>query len=126
MRMQTLTPVLFVESVEPCLAFWTDRLGFQAVAHVEHEGALGFVIAVKDDVQVMYQSHASLAKDLPQLADHRTSALLYLVVDDLDAVDAALGDVERVVERRTTFYGATEIGVREPGGNVVIFSQHGD
>jgi len=28
MRMKKLTPVLFVEAIEPCLPFWTERLGF--------------------------------------------------------------------------------------------------
>ncbi len=42
-----------------------------------------------------------------------------------DPVAAALGDTEYVVPRRKTFYGADEIGVREPGGNIVIFAQFG-
>jgi hypothetical protein len=28
-----------------------------------------------------------------------------------------------IVPRRKTFYGMDEIGVREPGGNAVIFAQ---
>ena len=32
--------------------------------------------------------------------------------------------MEVVVPRRQTFYGADEIGVREPGGNLVMFAQH--
>ena len=27
--MRKLTPVLLVEEIEPCLSFWTDRLGFE-------------------------------------------------------------------------------------------------
>ena len=38
--------------------------------------------------------------------------------------EQALKGVEIVVPRRKTFYGADEIGVREPGGNAVIFGQH--
>ena len=42
---------------------------------------------------------------------------------DLDAVDRALEDVPRALPRRRTFYGMDEIGVREPGGHVVMFAQ---
>ena len=30
-----------------------------------------------------------------------------------------------LLPRRTTFYGATEVGYREPGGHVVTFAQFG-
>lgn len=56
--------------------------------------------------------------------DRRTKVMLYVAVDDLEAVERALDGVPVVVPRRTTFYGATETGVREPGGNVVVFSQY--
>jgi hypothetical protein len=77
----------------------------------------------REAVEIMYQSRASVAADLPALAEgvHRT--VLYIEVADLDAVAAAVAGAEVVQERRTTFYGMMEIGVREPGGNVVIFAQ---
>ena len=39
-------------------------------------------------------------------------------------IERAVKGAEVVVPRRKTFYGADEIGVREPGGNAVIFGQH--
>ena len=42
---------------------------------------------------------------------------------NLDAIEKNLGDAEIVFPRRTTFYGATEIGVREPAGNAITFAQ---
>ncbi|HEU0053551.1 MAG TPA: hypothetical protein VFQ39_10255, partial [Longimicrobium sp.] len=61
-----------------------------------------------------------VAADLPALAagEHRT--VLYIEVGDLDAVERALEGVEIVQPRRRTFYGMEEIGVREPGGNVIF------
>ncbi len=44
-------------------------------------------------------------------------------MSDIEAVERAVQGVEIVVPRRQTFYGADEIGVREPGGNVVMFAQ---
>jgi uncharacterized glyoxalase superfamily protein PhnB len=121
--MKKLTPVLVVDQVEPCAAFWTGPLGFARTAEVPHDGELGFVILQKDGVEIMYQSRASVAADLPPLAEGPYRTILFIEVDDLDAVEAAVAGAEVVQPRRTTFYGMTEIGVREPGGNVVVFAQ---
>jgi uncharacterized glyoxalase superfamily protein PhnB len=124
--LRSLTPVLYVERIEPVLPFWVDRLGFTCVAQVPHGDALGFVILRRDAVEVMYQTHASVAADLPPAAHSPAgspSVGLYLDVGDLDAVAAAMAGVEPVVPRRRTFYGADEIGWREPGGHVVLFAQ---
>ena len=44
--------------------------------------------------------------------------------DDLFAkVEQALAGRELAFPRRTTFYGATEVGYREPGGHYVTFAQ---
>ena len=121
--MKKLTPVLVVDQVEPCAAFWTGALGFARTAEVPHDGELAFVILQKDAVEIMYQSRASVAADLPSLAEGAHRTVLYIEVEDLDAVEAAVAGAEVVQPRRTTFYGMMEIGVREPGGNVVIFAQ---
>jgi uncharacterized glyoxalase superfamily protein PhnB len=123
METKKLTPVLVVDQVEPCAAFWTGPLGFARAAEVPHDGELGFVILQKDAVEIMYQSRASVAADLPGLAAGAHRTVLYIEVDDLDAVEAAVAGAEVVQPPRTTFYGMMEVGVREPGGNVVIFAQ---
>jgi len=125
LKLNKLSPVLVVDAIEPCLPFWTERLGFSKTVEVPEGDSLGFVILVKDGVEVMYQSRASVRKDIPALADCPAGgANLYIEVADVAAVERAVKGVEVVVPRRKTFYGADEIGVREPGGNAVIFSQH--
>lgn len=122
MRFEKLTPVLYVEAIEPVLPFW-ERLGFERTVEVPEGDVLGFVILERDGVEVMYQTRASVEGDVPALADTPMGgSMLYFEVADLDAVETALEDVERVVPRRTTFYGADEIFVREPAGNVVGFA----
>lgn len=120
-----LAPVLVVDAIEPCLAFWTDRLGFARTVEVPEGDALGFVILEKDGIEVMYQSRASVAHDLPGVlaGGGPGPACLFLEVDDVAAVADAMRDAEIVVPRRRTFYGMDEIGVREPGGSVVVFAQ---
>ena len=119
-----LTPVIVVDAVEPCLPFWTDRLGFAVVATVPEGEHVGFAILEKDGVEVMYQSRASVAADIPALDTNRPpGTALFVEVTDVGAVAAAMAGVETVVPRRRTFYGMDEIGVREPGGSVVVFAQ---
>src|SRR5512140_3329876 len=110
--MKKLTPVLFVDEIEPCLPFWT-ALGFERTVEVPEGDRLGFVILAKDAVEVMYQSRASVRKDVPGLAGEPSRAELYIEVSDLDAVAKGLAGAPVAVPRRKTPYGAEEIGVRE-------------
>ncbi len=121
--LKKLTPVLFVEKIEPCLPFWVERLGFQKTAEVPEGEALGFVILVRDGVEVMLQTRASVAKDVPALAAEPSRSFLYVEVADLADVQRRLEGADIVVPERKTFYGATEIGVRDPAGNVITFAQ---
>lgn len=120
--MKKLSPVLVVREIEPCLQFWT-RLGFERIAEVPEGDQLGFVLLSKDSIEVMYQSRTSVQKDVPALADMPSCVALYIEVDNLDAVEKQLVGAPVVIARRKTFYGAEELGVREPGGNVVTFAQ---
>jgi hypothetical protein len=121
---QSITPVLLVDAIEPVLPFWRDRLGFTVLAEVPHEQHLGFVMLGRDDLMVMYQTYASVAADVPALAQERgTGVGLFIQVADLAAVERALDGVALVQPRRRTFYGMDEIIVREPGGFAVTFAQ---
>ncbi len=120
---QKATPILRVERIEPCLTFWVGRLGFTKVTEVLEGDALGFVILTLGHVEIMLQSRASLAKDIPALAAGVfPPTVLYLGVTQLDEIESRLKGVEVVVPRRQTDYGATEIWVRDPGGHVVGFA----
>jgi uncharacterized glyoxalase superfamily protein PhnB len=120
--LRRLSPNLIVDAIEPCLAFWVDRLGFSRIAEVEHGDRLGFVLLQRDGVEVMLQSLASVADDVAPLAAESFRASLYLEVADLAPIRRALEGVARVVPERSTFYGADEIIVRDPAGNVVAFA----
>ena len=126
--MKKLTPILYVERIEPVIPFWTDRLGFERTAEVPHGEHLGFLILQKDGVEIMYQTRDSVRADAPTLADRlpMEGSLLFIEVDDLDGVERAVEGAEIVVPRRKTPYGADEIFVREPAGNLVGFAQFGE
>ena len=117
---QKATPILRVERIEPSLAFWVDRLGFQKVVEVMEGDSLGFVILSKAHVEIMLQSRASLAKDLPMLSVGALSpAVVYLGVTNLEEIASKLTPSEIIVPKRSTTYGMDEIWVREPGGHVI-------
>jgi len=125
-KLLQLTPVMVVEAVEPCLRFWADRLGFTVENEVPGpDGKIVFASARGDGVEVMYQTRASVVADMPaaspELAGH--SIVLFIKVADLDAVEKAVAGAPVVKARHQTFYGSTEIYVREPGGNTVGFAQ---
>ena len=128
--MKKVTPIMVVPEIEPCLPFWTEKLGFEVTATVPHEDKIGFAMLQKGGVELMYQTRASVDADLgasgaprglaKELAGSTTS--LFIEVDRLDDVIAALGDAEVLVPRRQTFYGMDEIFVRPPCGTVVGFA----
>jgi uncharacterized glyoxalase superfamily protein PhnB len=127
-RLEHLTPVLVVERVEPCLAFWIDRFGFKKVHEVPGpDGTLIFASVERDGIEVMYQTRASVVADHPGMASELDgrSIVLFITVQDLDAVEQATAGVPVVKPRHRTFYGSTELYVREPGGNTVGFAQMG-
>ena len=119
-----ITPLLYVEEIEPALHFWEERLGFEREAEVPEGDRLGFVILAGNGARVMYQTRESVRNDVPELADiPMGGTFLYVAVDDLDGIARRLEGVPPVVPRRRTFYGADELIVREPAGNVVTFAQ---
>jgi len=125
MPVKKLTPVLFVEKIEPVLPFWTQHLGFIKTVEVPEDNHLGFVLLQQGSVEVMYQTYSSVAKDMPAiLADvSKGPTFLYLEVENLDALKPALQSVEIYMPERNTFYGAREIGVKDPAGHFLTFAQ---
>ena len=122
---QKLTPILVLEAIEPALDFWVDGLGFELTVEVPRGDRLGFAILQQGALEVMLQTKAAALDGDRALADElsRGPTCLYIEVADIDETFARLGAVEVVVPRRETFYGATEIYVRSPGGHVVGLSQ---
>ncbi len=121
---ESVTPILVVKTIEPCLDFW-QRLGFQKIAEVPHGDRLGFVMFTNGSHNLMLQSEASADVDINvKISPRAGGGIVYLNVPSIDAVEQTVDRTLVVLPRRETFYGATEIWVREPGGNLVGFAQH--
>jgi uncharacterized glyoxalase superfamily protein PhnB len=125
MNVKRITPVLFVKEIEPILPFWVDALGFTKTIEVPHGDKLGFSALQKGSVEVMYQSYASVGEDMPLLAEaaRKGPTFLYIEVDNLDAVLAALKNSKIVQPERTAFYGMREVGYQDPAGHFITFAQ---
>src|SRR5206468_9829460 len=88
--LKQLTPVLIVDTVEPCIKFWTDRLGFEVNNQVPDEaGKLIFASVQKGGIEIMYQTRASVISEDPNSAGDLTghSVALFITVGDLDTVE---------------------------------------
>ncbi len=126
MNVKRITPVLLVREIEPIVPFWVDRLRFAKTIEVPEGNKLGFVAFQKGSAEVMYQTYSSVEKDAPpsMSAEARKGpTYLYVEVEDLDTVLAAMKDVKIVMPLRTAFYGMREFSVQDPGGHFITFAQ---
>ena len=123
--MKQLSPVLVVDAVEPCLAFWSESLGFAIENRVPGpDGTLVFASVKNGPVEVMYQTRASVLAETPgAAAELQGHSIVLFIVENLDEVEKALAGAPVVKPRHKTFYGSIELYVREPGGNTVGFAQ---
>ena len=127
MTVRKITSVLLVDEVEPCVKFWKERMGFEVAIEVPEGNKIGFVSLQKAGVELMYQSYASVEKDSSFLVQGyaKGPTFLYIEVDSLDDVMAATKGARVAMPERKTFYGAREIGVKDPAGHILTFAQFG-
>ena len=126
MNVKRITPVLLVKEIKPLIPFWVDRLGFTKAVEVPDGNKLGFVIFQKGSAEVMYQTYSSVEKDAPPSMSseaRKGPTYLYIEVDNLDSVLAAMKEAPMVMAVRTAFYGMKEFAVQDPGGHFVTFAQ---
>jgi len=124
---EKITPLIYVDAVEPCLKLWVDRLGFVKTAEVPEDNKpgnlLGFVILVKGPIELMLQTRKGADADGPSLsAYHQAGANLYIEVANFPDLLRRIDGYPVIVPTRDTFYGMREISIKEPGGNILTFA----
>lgn len=136
MTMMKITPNAIVDDVLETARFWCDVLGYRFIVGVA-EGTedsvfeltgqpLGFAMIQADNTEVMFQSRDSIGADLPavQPTDGDAGVMLFIEVDDVEALRAKVGDrADLVSDLRDTFYGMREFALRDPSGLVVVFAE---
>ena len=125
MTVKKITPILFAEEIEPCLKFWVERLGFEKTIDVPEGSNLAFAILQKGGVELMYQTFASAEKDVSAVSPEvrKGPSFLYVEVGNLEEIIATMKGDEVIMPVRTTFYGAREIGIKDPAGHIITFAQ---
>ena len=117
-----ITSVLVVDEIESVLPLW-DALEFQRVAEVPHGDKLGFIILVRDGVELMYQTRDSIKADEPKCLPVGPGSV-FIEIENLEEIAKQLPpDSNVLVPRRETFYNSIELIMRDAGGNVMIFAQ---
>jgi uncharacterized glyoxalase superfamily protein PhnB len=126
-EVKKITALLFASELEPCIDFWTQKLGFQKTMEVPEGNKIGFVILEKNGMELMYQNIASAEKDNPATgaAARKGPSFLYIEVADIGATYEATKGAEIVMPMRTTFYHSKEFGIKDPAGHYFIFAQQG-
>ena len=124
MTIKRLTPNLYTADVGACVQFWVERLGFEKTVEVPGEEGLAFAALQAGNIEIMYGSYASLEREPPLAgAWQRGTGFLFIEVDNLEAVIAAMSGLPFVVPVHTTFYGSTEFSVKDPAGHLITFAQ---
>jgi putative intracellular protease/amidase len=124
LKVKRAAAVLYVEGVEATRDFF-KRVGFEVSVEIPDGGAPGFSMLERDGVQVMVETldNSREPQALRNVMKASRHASVFVEVDDLDAVIAALDGEKVLVERHKTFYNSDELTYQEPGGHLVTFAR---
>ena len=124
MKINRAAAVLFVEQVEATRDFF-KRVGFAVSVEIPDGSAAGFAMLERDGVQVMVETldNGHEPQALRNVTRASRHSAVFVEVDDLDAVIAALEGEKVLVERHKTFYNSDELTYQEPGGHLVTFAR---
>jgi uncharacterized glyoxalase superfamily protein PhnB len=121
-----MTVNLYTEDVAACVHFWVDRLHFEKTMEVPDGHNLAFAALKKGNLELMYGSYASLNKDAAIAHSYeKGTSFLFLEVEDVDSVFAAMTGAWILTPIHKTPYGATEFTVKDPAGHLLTFAQFG-
>lgn len=121
-----LTPNLMVESVDETITFYKDVLGFEVVTTVPDAAPFDFAILKRGDVEVMFQSRASITKDIPGFEGLQVGGAFDLYIDLTgiqDLYEAIKDKVTIIKDIHTSFYGTREFYIKDCNGYMLGFAE---
>jgi uncharacterized glyoxalase superfamily protein PhnB len=132
-----LTTNMMVEDVSRTVDFYSEVLGFELVMGVPENSqeivttkqkgqALGFAIMKCGNIEMMFQTKQSLAKEVPEFSsmDIGGSLTFYIEVQDVRGLYAKLKDKVTIVkDMQKTFYGMQEFYIRDCNGYILTFAE---
>jgi uncharacterized glyoxalase superfamily protein PhnB len=123
--MQSMTPNLMVHDVNKTIEFYRDVLGFEFVASVPDSGQFDWAMMKHGPVEIMFQSAASLAKDLPTFVKMGPGGAFTLFIkmeDSKSFYGKVKGKAEIVQELTKTFYDMEEFSIKDLDGYILTFA----
>ncbi len=111
------TALLIVDELEPSLNFFVGRLGFELFRAPGND----YAYVYRGEASVMLWLRTAAVEAMPHLHERPAAGMVYIEVSDIEELVPIVADTEILVPLRKTEYGAHEIFIREPGGNVVAF-----
>ncbi|HMB90278.1 MAG TPA: VOC family protein [Rhodothermales bacterium] len=128
LTMNKLTPNMMVEDVNQTVDFYRDVLGFNLVLTVPDSGQFDFALVKHDEVEVMFQSLASLTDEVPVFKEKPAGAglMFFIDVDDVEALyEEVHSRVTIVKDLHDTFYGTREFAMQDCNGFILTFAENG-
>jgi len=124
-----LTPNLIVSSVERCLAFYEEILGFSRGMTVPERSPFVFASVASGPVEIFFNDRSTVSKESPQLGGLSFGGgnTMFIEVDGLDALHQRIvSKVKVLMPLVTQWYGVREFAIEDPDGYVITFSQRVD
>jgi uncharacterized glyoxalase superfamily protein PhnB len=132
-----LTTNMMVDDVNRTVDFYSNVLGFDFVMGVPEDSqeivtamqngqALGFAMVKCENVEMMFQTKKSLAREIPEFSGMKIGGSLtfYVQVEDVEGLFEKLKDKVTIIKgMQTTFYGMREFYIQDCNGYVLAFAQ---
>lgn len=121
---KSLTPNLVVRDIAASTAFYRDVLGFAVKQTVPDAAPFVFVWLERGDVQMFLNDLDTAKKEFPHAARTIGGSGMFIIVDGLDALHAAVaGKVPLAMPLTKQFYGMREFAVTDPDGYVITLAE---
>ncbi len=123
-HLQGIAPCFIVTDVEPTIAFYRDKLGFEEQFKAPDEGAF-FAIVARDDVMIFIKAERGVLP-VPNHTRHEHLRLdAFVSVPDPDALAAEFEGRGVVFSEvlKDTHDGLRGFEVRDPNGYVLFFGR---
>ncbi len=122
--METLTPNIFVKSMNETVQFY-KMLGFEVTMSVPDVEEYVWCMMSKGKANIMFQSFESLGDDLPQIKRTEGAPLLfYFKMGDLmNFFNELKNKVNILKDPEVTFYGSNEFSILDNNGFILTFAE---
>lgn len=120
MHRAPVTPSLFAPDLPATLRFYVETLGFKQTGSFEDDGKEIWAEVTLGESHIWFFSNSLTGHPQPTF-----SGLIYVFVDDVDAIAQRLKDHNVAIEwgPETQEYGLREVGCKDPNGYYLVFAK---